>query len=106
MWHDPRASTAVQSARRADRRSMSPWREPPGAKRRTLARAAIRRWQLSAVSRHLLLPAWSRPLIGYQGIYAPRGAGIGATMRVIFEDGSSMHAASAAQVFSGLSTDE
>ena len=31
MRHDPGASTAVQSVRSADRRSMSPCQVPPGA---------------------------------------------------------------------------
>jgi hypothetical protein len=30
------ASTAVQSSRSGDRRSMSPWQVPPGAMRRTI----------------------------------------------------------------------
>jgi hypothetical protein len=39
---DPGASTAVQSARSDDRRSMSPWQVPPGAMRRTRKTAAVR----------------------------------------------------------------
>ena len=49
---DPGASTAVESDRRADRRSMSPWQVPPGAMRRTCEGAVARlRPQCAATSR-------------------------------------------------------
>jgi hypothetical protein len=42
LRHDPEASTAAQSLRSSDRRSMSPRRVPSGATRRTPDSAAFR----------------------------------------------------------------
>jgi len=43
LRHDPEASTAAKSLRSGDRRSMSPWRVPPGVTRADFGKRSVSR---------------------------------------------------------------